>query len=327
MVNVSRHLFVQVCVSFECARVALLRVEVQKVLARHSRDKLWRNDSADRMSLSGIQDLLNSLCMVTVIKGKQDLCSRLRCSCQFASKAGRCAHMASVAYLQGLRSDAFKKMLQQTSEKGFPRRDVVQKLKVWRPNVSRAIIPDASAWKTCAQIAFEASERYRKTKLKARAGRDRSAVESTPAKERGKVLSREAMLQEIAKKFVMGSWEDEFAGMHMTLKYRVTSEEAHAQGIHKNVFHIAKNGQGGSLRNMADKMCAAWKLEEDNRVNVLRRRMMQKSEVKVEVKEEAKEEKKDLKRKSESSSYSESSTSFSSSSSEEPETVKRKLDF
>ena len=284
---------------------------------------LWHYNDSDRLSLSGIQMLLNTICMVTVIKGEEDLLRRLRCSCTLAAKGGKCSHMAFAAFLHGHQSTQLEKVLEQISKKGIVPSADLPRMHVLKNTCSNAKVPSASAWKTMAQIMSEAAERYRHSKKK-KQGPDGDAVNTTPAKEKNKPLSRTEMLKVIAGKLLIGTWEDQFTGMHMAIKHRVSPDEARSHRIHRTIFSISQEGTG-PLRKMANDMCTAWRLE-DNAANARQHSSLKvKEEVKEECKEEGKEDVVNLKRKAESSSSSESSGS--SSSSEQAEAVRRKLAF
>lgn len=284
---------------------------------------LWHYNDSDRLSLSGIQMLLKTICMVTVIKGEEDLLRRLRCSCTLAAKGGKCSHMAFAAFLHGHQSTQLDKVLERISKKGIVPSVDLPRLHMLKKTCSNAKVPSASAWKTMAQISSEAAERYRHSKKK-KQGPDGDAVDTTPAKEKNKPLSRTEMLKVIAGKLLIGTWDDHFTGMHMAIKHRVSPDEARSHRIHRTIFSISQEGTG-PLRKMANDMCTAWRLEDDAANARQHSSLKVKEEVKEECKEEGKEDVVNLKRKAESSSSSESSGS--SSSSEQAEAVRRKLAF
>ena len=224
---------------------------------------LWHSNDLDRLSLSGITQVLTTLCMVVVMKGDEEISQRTRCSCILAARGGKCSHMVIASFLHGHYSEYFDQLVEQTRKKPKPVQESLQALELRKTCMSGPQIPDFETWKQLIDVSIAASK---KNKKRRRDDEDTDLMQRSPAREKEAKQDAEEVRNEILKKIgeqlASTQFQPKFSSLHTCINLTVTVDEAQKHKIGKIVFQIAKKGSSGPLRNLADKVLKNWYEEE-----------------------------------------------------------------
>ena len=238
-----------------------MTVQVQEVL-KLAPGLLWHSDDVHRVSISGLTELLATLCMVVVLKGEGGISQRLRCSCMLASKGGKCSHMAISCFLHGEYKEYFHELIECTRKRPTSPEDLLLRVENRKRPVSRAKVPNATALKRLSQIAREASVKY---KRRQRSEQDTDVFESTPVKKKVKmddpVEIRRETLRAVARKVESDEFQQMFSGLHMIQNENVSVREAEEHLIRKKVEEM-KDSKQVSMRSLAGKVIRTWMSQE-----------------------------------------------------------------
>ena len=224
---------------------------------------LWHSNDLDRLSLSGITQVLATLCMVVVMKGDEEISQRTRCSCILAARGGKCSHMAIAAFLHGHYSEYFDQLVEHTRKKPKPVQESLRALELRKTCTSRPKIPDFDTWKKLIDVSIAASK---KNKKRNRDEEDTDLIERSPAREKETKQDAEEVRNEILKKIgeqlASTHFQPRFSNLHMCIKLSVTVDEAKKHKIGKFANQIVKKGSSGPLKDLADKVLKNWYEQE-----------------------------------------------------------------
>ena len=218
---------------------------------------LWHS-SANRLSLSAVQRLFTTFCIVTVIRGTSDVLTRIRCSCILFGKHGRCAHQSLTAFLEGHIADQFTDLREQTKRNPQTAMQVCGRIE--RKQYSRAALPSATAWRKAADIAAQAAEKYKKRKAVTKS----EAIDCTPPSKQAKTdedspaAKRKLEIENIKAKLSASDFHSQFSGLHGCLSSEISLQEAKDWGIGFLVNEVKKKSKQGTVLKLADRLLESW---------------------------------------------------------------------